>query len=104
MEGTPSPYTYSITAHVWRHGPYGYKGYESYRVWLRDEFSFRCVFCLRREQWGLVEGMWDFEHFAQQHSHPQHKLAYDNLVYAYHTCNSAQRGQVVPGPCEIAFG
>ena len=65
MEGTPSPYTYSITAHVWRHGPYGYKGYESYRAWLSDEFSFRCVFCLRREQWGLVEGMWDIEHFAQ---------------------------------------
>ena len=104
IESTPGPFTYLITAHDRRHGPYGYKDYESYRAWLRDEFSFRCVFCLRREQWGLVEGMWDIDHFAPQHSHPQHKLDYDNLLYACHTCNSAKSSQVVPDPCEVAFG
>ena len=29
-----------------RHGPSGYRNYESYRPWLRDEFDFRCVYCL----------------------------------------------------------
>jgi hypothetical protein len=29
----------------------GYADTDSYRPWLRDEFAFRCVFCLVREQW-----------------------------------------------------
>ena len=39
-----------------RHGPSGYASYESYRPWLRDEFEFRCVYCLKRETWGQVTG------------------------------------------------
>jgi hypothetical protein len=39
-----------------RHGPVGYASYRSYRPWLRDEFTFRCVYCLKREQWGQVTG------------------------------------------------
>ncbi len=31
------------------HGPAGYSTYESFRPWLRDEFTFRCVYCLKRE-------------------------------------------------------
>ena len=101
---TSDPFAYPKTPHVRRHGPYGYKEYESYRDWLRDEFSFRCVFCLSREQWGLVRGMWDIDHFAPQHNHPQRKLDYENLLYACHTCNSTKSDQIVPDPCEIAFG
>ena len=101
---TSDPFAYPKTPHVRRHGPYGYKEYESYRDWLRDEFSFRCVFCLSREQWGLVRGMWDIDHFAPQHNYPQRKLDYENLLYACHTCNSTKSDQIVPDPCEIAFG
>jgi hypothetical protein len=101
IRGTPEPFAYPKALHVRRHGPYGYKEYEYYRAWLRDEFSFRCVFCLGREQWGLVRGIWDIDHFAPQHSHPQHKLDYDHLLY---TCNSAKSGQAVPDPREVAFG
>lgn len=101
---TPAPFAYPPTPHVRRHGPYGYMDYESYRDWLRDEFSFRCVFCLNREEWGLVRGMWDIDHFVPQHSHPQRKLEYENLLYACHTCNSTKSDQIVPDPCEIAFG
>ena len=101
---TSEPFVYSATPHVRRHGPYGYKEYESYREWLRDEFSFRCVFCLRREQWGSVGGMWDIDHSTPQHKNPQRKLDYDNLLYTCRTCNSAKSGQVVPDPCEVAFG
>jgi hypothetical protein len=32
-----------------RHGPAKYTSYEYYRPWLRDEFAFRCVYCLKRE-------------------------------------------------------
>ena len=78
--------------------------YESYRDWLRDEFSFRCVFCLRREQWSPEPGNWDIDHLAPQHSHPQRKLDYDNLLYTCHTCNSTKREKLVPDPCKVAFG
>jgi len=34
-----------------KHGPQGYRVYESFKPWLRDDFSFRCVYCLCRERW-----------------------------------------------------
>ncbi len=101
---TSEPFAYPATPHVRRHGPYGYKEYESYRAWLRDEFSFRCAFCLSREQWWIVKGMWDIDHFVPQHSNPRRKLDYENLLYTCHACNSAKSDQVVPDPCEVAFG
>jgi hypothetical protein len=101
---TPDPFAYPITPHVRRHGPYGYTNYEPYRQWLRDEFSFRCVFCLRREQWDLVLGAWDIDHFAPQSSHPQDKLDYENLLYVCHACNAIKSNRTVPDPCRIAFG
>lgn len=100
---TSEPFAYPATPHVRRHGPYGYKEYESYRGWLRDEFSFRCVFCLRRERWP-VRGTWDIDHSTPQHKNPQRKLDYGNLLYTCHTCNSAKSDQIVPDPCEVAFG
>lgn len=98
------PFAYPTTRHIRRHGPYGYKNYESYRDWLRDEFSFRCVFCLRREQWGLVTGNWDIDHFTPQDCYPQGRLAYENLLYVCHTCNAVKSNQLIPDPCETGFG
>ncbi len=43
------PFAYPPAPHVRRNGPQGYADYQSYRPWLRDEFSFRCVCCLLRE-------------------------------------------------------
>ena len=100
----PEPFAYPTTPHVRRHGPYGYRDYESYRDWLRDEFRFRCVFCLRREQWGPLLGAWDIDHFAPQSSHPQDRLDYENLLYVCHTCNVIKRDKAVSDPCKIAFG
>lgn len=45
-------FDYPELAHQRRHGPQGYAGYHSDRPWLRDEFEFRGVYCLIREQWG----------------------------------------------------
>ena len=47
-----SAFRYPAVPHARRHGPRGYADAESYRPWLRDEFTFRCVYCLFREQWG----------------------------------------------------
>lgn len=69
-----------------RHGPAGY-GYASYRPWLRDEFTFRCVYCLLREEWGRLTGEFDLDHFIPQANRPDLAAEYENLVYACHTCN-----------------
>ena len=83
----PDAFRYPNVPLARRHGPEGYADYRSYRPWLRDEFAFRCVYCLIREQWGRVSGEFDLDHFLPQASHPDQTIEYDNLVYACHTCN-----------------
>src|SRR6266702_8310460 len=57
------PFIYPSATHVRRHGPAGYADHAGYRPWLRDEFSFRCVYCLLREQWGQMRGGHAIDHF-----------------------------------------
>ena len=76
-----SAFEYPSPAHIRRHGPQGYATYKSYRPWLRDEFAFRCVFCLAREQWGRESGEFDLDHFAPQATDPDLATNYDNLLY-----------------------
>jgi len=47
----PTPFAYPTTPHARRHGPRGYKNYQDYKPFLRDDFTFRCVYCLERETW-----------------------------------------------------
>jgi hypothetical protein len=56
-------FVYPSEPHMRRHGPQGYAKISSFRPWLRDEFSFRSVYCLLREQWSLVPGMFGIDHF-----------------------------------------
>jgi hypothetical protein len=87
------------------HGPEGYTGYDSYRPWLRDEFSFRCVYCLGREQWGHVTGEFALDHFVPQKSSPALATTYDNLVYSCTRCNLAKSDQAVSDPsAELTVG
>lgn len=94
-------FLYPIEAHEQRHGPRGYASYESYRPWLRDEFAFRCVFCLVREQWGRVRGAFDIDHFLPVASHPEQERTYDNLLYSCTTCNAAKGRQILPDPTRV---
>ncbi len=81
-----------------RHGPAGYAAYESYRPWLRDDFDFRCVYCLKRETWGQVTFEFELDHFEPQSVNPQLRLDYLNLVYACRRCNVVKRDQTVADP------
>ena len=81
-----------------RHGPAGYSAYESFRPWLRDEFDFRCVYCLKRETWGQVTFDFELDHFEPQSLNPQLRLDYLNLVYACRHCNAVKRDQTVADP------
>ena len=84
-------FTYSNQA-ARKHGPSGYSSYPSYRGWLRDEFKFRCVYCLLREEWGRLFGDFDLDHFLPQVKRPELSTDYENLVYACHTCNLRKSG------------
>lgn len=98
-------FEYPVSAHVRRHGPDGYLDYASYRDWLRDEFFFRCVFCLHREQWYGRSGTFDIEHFVPVAIDESGKCEYTNLLYACRSCNVAKRDALeLPDPCAVAFG
>lgn len=98
-------FEYPAEPHIRRHGPDGYQDYESYRDWMRDEFLFRCVYCLHREQWYGREVTFHIEHFIPVASDPNGALEFANLLYACATCNNAKRDILgVPNPCSVAFG
>jgi len=85
--------------HQQKHGPNGYTDYMSYRPWLRDEFAFRCVYCLFREQWGRVRAEFELDHFRPQAKDPGLETVYDNLVYSCRVCNVLKSDRDVPDPC-----
>lgn len=97
-------FEYPTSPHARRHGPAGYTNYRSYRDWLRDEFTFRCVYCLHREQWDHRSGTFHVEHFTPASVYPDGKCEYLNLLYACAACNEAKQAIVgLPNPCEVAF-
>lgn len=96
----PLAFTYPGGPLVRRHGPIGYLDIQSFRPWLRDEFSFRCVYCLVREQWGKRLGEFDLDHFEPVASSPEVSLEYDNLVYSCHACNLRKGKRRVPDPAQ----
>jgi len=95
-----TPFDYSATGHQRKHGPRGYADYERLRPWLRDEFAFRCVYCLLREQWVIRAGGFAVEHFLPISRSPDTSTDYDNLLYACTACNLAKAAKVVPDPTQ----
>ena len=97
------PFEFPPGPHVRRHGPYGYTTYQSFRDWLRDEFSFRCVFCLRRELWEVRLGMFHIDHFVPQSIAPHLECEYGNLLYVCSRCNCVKSDTELPDPCAVSF-
>ena len=100
----PHPFRYPMKPHVRRHGPQGYPRYDRYREWLRDEFDFRCVYCLRRESWTQLKAEFDLDHLLPRALRPDLETSYDNLVYSCHTCNLAKGAHLVPDPHVHIYG
>ncbi|MCX7418558.1 MAG: HNH endonuclease [Planctomycetia bacterium] len=93
------PFEYPEHPFVRRHGPQGYRQPASFRPWLRDEFSLRCVYCLRREQWDRATSL-NVEHFLPSRRFPNQRLAYDNLWFACSRCNSAIGDRLIDDPSQ----
>jgi len=87
-------FRYPSRSHRRKHGPRGYQNTVEYRPWLRDEFTFRCVFCLEREQWVNRIGHFHGEHFLPVVERPDLALEYDNLLYVCQACNFRKGRQV----------
>jgi hypothetical protein len=88
-----------------RHGPAGYQDYGSYKPWLRDEFEFRCAYCLCRERWSPSgDDSFSVDHRTPRSKAPEGLCRYDNLVYACCECNSAKSDALgVPDPCDEPY-
>ena len=97
------PYEYLGEPHRRRHGPAGYLSYESYRPWLEDEFSFRCVYCLKRMVWAPT-AIWAIDHLIPRDDAPSLECEYDNLVFSCLFCNLLKGPNRVPDPCQVAYG
>jgi len=100
----PEPYAYPTAPHVRRHGPGGWTDYQKYRPWLRDEFAFRCVYCLDREVWRDMRERLHIDHFQPQALRPGLKCEYTNLLYLCPACNGLKRDSILPDPCKVALG
>lgn len=106
-QSPPHFFAYSESSTSRRHGPLGYSNYSDFKPWLRDEFSFRCVFCLIRERLYEPDGEDKFavEHVRPRASRPDLTCDYDNLVYACTKCNSFKSTlETVLHPCDDALG
>ena len=93
------PFLYPVAKNQRRHGP-NYGAYASYRDWLRDEFQYRCVYCLTRERFFNSLTLFEIDHFQAQSSAPSLIADYDNLYYSCRSCNLAKGKQPLPRPCE----
>jgi hypothetical protein len=98
---------YPNEPHLRKHGPYGYLEYQRYKPWLRDDFKFRCVYCLERERWyPNGHAAFGVDHIFPK-SDPAHKhleCEYENLLYSCNRCNSAKGTALLPDPTKIALG
>lgn len=99
-----SVFDYPAAPHVRRHGPLGYADLDSFRSWLRDDFGFRCVFCLQREQWCRRGAVFHIDHFSPRQLAPAQVLDYDNLLYVCAGCNAVKGDLSIPDPCQATFG
>ena len=101
----PAPFAYPSRPHQRKHGPMGYEPYGRFKNWVRDEFAFRCVYCLGREMW--YPDRWrafSIDHVEPQATNPGRIGDYDNMVYACLRCNAARRDVAVIDPTRTAFG
>jgi hypothetical protein len=97
---------YGHAPHKRKHGPHGYSRYTSYKAWLRDEFDFRCVYCLFRETWS-PQGQAAFcvDHVLPKRQFPDQINRYDNLVYVCARCNALKEDvDLGLDPCQIPLG
>lgn len=101
----PTPFAHPVAPHQRLHGPCGYDRYQAYKPWLRDEFTFRCVYCLERETWYPNRAAsFSVDHVIPRSEDVALECEYTNLVYACNRCNSARSAARVVSPDQVGIG
>lgn len=101
----PDPFAYPVEPHRRKHGPAGYADYRDFKPWLRDEFVFRCVYCLFRERWyPNGSAAFSVDHVVPKIVAPELINSCTNCVYSCIRCNSLKRARITIDPTEIAYG
>lgn len=101
------PFDYPARPHLRRHSPPEFKAYKRYKDYLRDEFKFRCVYCLVREKWLGSDHFFSVEHYHPKSKSPSRIVDYSNLLYACMDCNRAKGASIFPAdvhPEENPYG
>ncbi len=100
-----TPFAHPVDGHPRRHAPAGYASYRDFKPWLRDEFLFRCVYCLERERWyPSGSDAFSIDHVLPKVSHPERIRDYENLVYACSRCNARKQDCTLADPTEVGLG
>jgi hypothetical protein len=100
------PFDYAGSYQKRRHEPVGYKDYQNFKPWLRDEFMFRCVYCLFRERWyGSGSETFSVDHLVPRSSPKGMTLEceYTNLVFSCIHCNSSRGVSSILNPNDHSF-
>ena len=76
-------------------------GYEAYRRWLRQDFEFRCAYCLRHEFFFGGGEAGEIDHFCPRYLFPDRVNEYGNLYWSCRKCNAVKGGK---WPSEAQMG
>ncbi|MBY0227884.1 MAG: hypothetical protein K2W96_01255 [Gemmataceae bacterium] len=98
------PFAYPGDDRLRRHGPSGYADDSDYKPWLRDEFDYRCVYCLCRERW-FPDGhrSCSIDHLLPRSTAGDTPAGHDGLVYACSICNSFRKAALLPQDPSLAL-
>ena len=83
-----------------------YSDYTRYRPFLREDFRFRCAYCLRNEFFVGGEAGCVMDHHRPQggpYGRPDLVSVYENLYWCCNECNSL-KGDTWPSPQQYAAG
>lgn len=83
-----------------------YRDYTDYRPLLRQDFQYRCAYCLLHEYFLGGEAGCCIDHHRPVHgryAHPDLVADYNNLYWCCHECNE-NKGDVWPSPDDYESG
>ena len=98
-----SPFVFPKDKHVRTKTPVRqYKRYNTYKKYLREEFSRKCIYCCACDS---MRGTAAFavEHYLPKTDFPNLTTDYLNLFYCCNTCNSF-KGDWYPSPADLKDG
>lgn len=79
------------------------KRYQSFKKYLRLDFSYRCAYCHVPELRCGGDAHFVVDHFRPRSKFPELSLIYSNLYYACAACNWYKGDQLVVDPCVEDF-